>query len=399
MKRLILYLVVLLLAVWLGLKVSANQGYVVIAYQHWTIQSPLWLAALIIIITFLLLYILFRTISGATSIFEKYHHWRMQRHSKRAWQRTQRGLIAMSAGEWRLAEKELLRGINHNESVLVNYLGCARAAQHQHAIEKRDDYLRHVKPNDKLSELALGITQAELQLHHNQLEQSLATLQRLQHLVPKHVYTLQLLKRVYIKLQDWFALESLLPILRKYKVYTPAKMSKLEVTVYEGLLKSAAKNGKIEAMHSIWERMSRDLRQQPSLLILYARELAKDNPTNAEHLLRNTLQKQWDNSLIYWYGLIIGKDADKQLKIAESWLKDQPNNPQLLLTLARLCMHEKLWGKARSYFESSLTISPTPEAYSEFAMLLEQLGETNNALQKYKKGLELVNQQKEPVQF
>lgn len=391
MKRLIFYLVVLLLAVWLGLKVAANQGYVVLAYQHWTIQSPLWVAGLVILLIFIALYIVFRTIGGAQSFIVTYQNWSKQRSIRRGWQRTQRGLIAHSAGEWRLAEKELLRGINQDETAIINYLTSARSAQSQGDIEKRDEHLRHIQPKDKLSEIALGITQAELQLEHNQLEQSLATLQRLQHMAPKHVHTLLLLQTVYLKLNDWTALETLLPSLRKYKVYPPEEINKLEITVYQGLLETAAKNGKPDSLHAIWERMSRDLRQQPQLIIIYVREIAKENPTTAEQLLRNALQKQWDNSLIYWYGLIIGKDHDKQLKTAESWLKDQPNNAQLLLALGRLSMANKLWGKAKSYFESSLTIAPTPETYAEFAALLEQLGETDSALQKYRSGLALAN--------
>ena len=57
-------------------------------------------------------------------------------------------------------------------------MGAARAAQQQNEYKRRDDHLRHIRPKDSNSELALGITRAELQLQQNQLEQSLATLQR-----------------------------------------------------------------------------------------------------------------------------------------------------------------------------------------------------------------------------
>ena len=47
-------------------------------------------------------------------------------------------------------------------------------------------------------------------------------------------------------------------------------------------------------------------------------------------------------------------------------------------------------GKARSYFESSLAIAPSAEAYADYARLLEQLGENTTALQKYREGLTLI---------
>ena len=49
MKRLIIYLIILVAAVWLGLKIAEDPGYALFAYQRWTVEMPLWLAALGII--------------------------------------------------------------------------------------------------------------------------------------------------------------------------------------------------------------------------------------------------------------------------------------------------------------------------------------------------------------
>ena len=45
---------------------------------------------------------------------------------------------------------------------------------------------------------------------------------------------------------------------------------------------------------------------------------------------------------------------------AEGWIADQPNSPGLALTLGRLCIQCKLWGKAREYLERGLAIEPSP---------------------------------------
>jgi HemY protein len=211
----------------------------------------------------------------------------------------------------------------------------------------------------------------------------------LQQLEPKHIYTLHLLQQVYLELSDWPSLESLLPLLYKYKVQPFNDLEKLEAKIYEGLLLNASKSPNPENISAVWDRIPRDFRIQPSLLITYVKFLKQNNSGEAEQLLKNALQKQWDNDLVYWYGKVKGKDPEKQLKTAEAWLKTQANNPQLLFSLGRLCMNNQLWGKARSYFEASLTIVPNPEAYQNLATLLEQLGETQNALDKYKEGLRL----------
>jgi HemY protein len=51
----------------------------------------------------------------------------------------------------------------------------------------------------------------------------------------------------------------------------------------------------------------------------------------------------------------------------------------------------ELWGKARSCLESSLGLSPSPEAYALYGDLLTQLGEHEAALAAFRAGLELVS--------
>ena len=188
MLRFIFIFIILLAAVWLGIKIHSNPGYLLIAFQHWTIEMPLWLSGTIIIASFIVLYILIQIIKGTWTLFSRFSRWSKQRRINKAWQRTHHGLIALASGDWRLAEKNLIRAANQTDVPIINYLSAAYAAQQQEAYDRRDDYLREIRPKDKLSELALGITQARLQFQHNQLEQCLATLQRLQGLEPEHIY-------------------------------------------------------------------------------------------------------------------------------------------------------------------------------------------------------------------
>lgn len=80
-------------------------------------------------------------------------------------------------------------------------------------------------------------------------------------------------------------------------------------------------------------------------------------------------------------------NLNRQLVIAGAWLKMYGQQPELLLTLGRLCMRVQLWGKARDYFEKCLALGPDAEASLEYGKLLEQLDEPNAAMQKYRDGL------------
>ena len=61
----------------------------------------------------------------------------------------------------------------------------------------------------------------------------------------------------------------------------------------------------------------------------------------------------------------------------------------MLVTLGRICNKAQLWGKAKAYFESSLTRKPLAETYAELAALHEQLDELEDAHKCAKKGLKL----------
>jgi len=90
------------------------------------------------------------------------------------------------------------------------------------------------------------------------------------------------------------------------------------------------------------------------------------------------------------FGLVEGSDASKQLKRAEGWLAKHGDDADLLLTAARLCLRNELWGKARSYLETVLSLRPAPEAYQEYGRLLTQLGEADAAADAYRDGLGMV---------
>jgi HemY protein len=90
--------------------------------------------------------------------------------------------------------------------------------------------------------------------------------------------------------------------------------------------------------------------------------------------------------------LVRGADAGKQLQHAESWLKQHPADSSLLLTLGRLCLQNRLWGKARDYLEASLRLQRNPEACAELARLLAQLGDTQRSNQLFQEGLGLLDE-------
>src|SRR5690606_23193373 len=66
---------------------------------------------------------------------------------------------------------------------------------------------------------------------------------------------------------------------------------------------------------------------------------------DAERELRGALKRVWDPVLVETYGKVRSGDTGKQLKQAETWLRERPDDAALLIAAARLCMASELWGK------------------------------------------------------
>jgi HemY protein len=134
------------------------------------------------------------------------------------------------------------------------------------------------------------------------------------------------------------------------------------------------------------------LRTSPVVVAEHARALARlGSGDEAERELRAALKRDWHPSLVQSYGQVRGADPAKQLKQAETWLKTHPDDAALLMAAARLAMANELWGKARTYLESSLALVPAPDAYALYGRLLTQLGEDDGALFAFQSGLQLVS--------
>ncbi len=390
MKRLLLLLLVLIVVVSGALLALRDTGYVLIRYGTLSLESSLTLAVLVILVGFVLLYYLLRSIIGMLGLPRRLRDWRQRRQALRARLSLQRGMIELAEGHWEKAEKTLQKA-RHVDMPLLNYLGAARAAQQLGAHERRDEYLKLAHQSMPSADVAVGLAQAELQIAHHQLEQALATLTRLHGIAPKHGYVLKLLMRLYRELRDWERLRVLLPELRKRGVGSNAELDEIETETHLALLEQSAQARDLAALQLTWNRIAKPVREQERMLCSYARHLiALEANAAAEPLIRDALKRRWSEELVYLYGTLAGPDPARQLANAEAWLKTQGKNPILLLTLGRLSKRNHLWGKARAYLEASLGIRPRAETYHELGGLLEQLKDKEAALQCYRKGMQLI---------
>jgi HemY protein len=164
----------------------------------------------------------------------------------------------------------------------------------------------------------------------------------------------------------------------------------LEVMAHVELLQEAARSESDAYLIEEWKSVSSHLRRHPRIVAAYVYALLERNEQDlAEQLLQDTLKRNWSDELAYLYGVVRSSDLVAQLTRAESWLSEHGHNPWLLLTLGRLAQYNSLWGKARQYLEASISYGPRPEAYRELGKVLEEIGDSEAALECYSKGLSM----------
>jgi HemY protein len=390
MRLLLLSLLALLLAITIGSLAGSDTGYVMMTISGWTIQTTATLFVIVLFLSFLLIYFCVRSLVRFFEIPKELKVWRQHRHQRRAEKYLTQGLINMTEGRWKQAERDFCKAAPYSRAPYVNYLCAARAAQELHAVDRRDEYLRLAYHNNPDASLAVGITQAELQLSEQQTEQALATLKHLQNKQPEQNQVKQLLLETYTDLNDWQSVLNIIPSIEKTSLYPREQLQAKKLDAYAGLLKEAGKRKDKQTLNTLWTNIPRKLKQHFYLIETYVTERLKfDDTTDCELLLKTALKRQWDHQLVRLYGLVIASDQVKQQATAESWLNNHSRDAVLLLTLGRLCMRNQLWGKAREYLQESIDVQANPEAYYEFARLHEHEGDRETAAECYEKGLTL----------
>jgi len=389
MIRTLKIFIVLLISVWLGIQLYQDPGYLLIAINKWTIETTLGVAIPSLVLSFLIVHAILLMLHWITHTPGAWRTWLAKRRSHDAQKKTRQGLIEFSEGHWLRAKNYLINALPDTETPLLNYLTAARAAQEMGDSKLRDDYLREAQQSMPEAKIAVELTQAQLQLANRQWEQALATLRHLQDLSPQHPYVLKLLMHLYEEVKDWPQLIALLPALKRHKIVSDQAFNQIQKNAWLQSMTDLIKQNQTEALTNLVNSLPKNLANDPDLLAEYSRYLLQNHEdAQVELLLRRCLQKQFNEELIILYGQI--KGGEPKLSFAEGLLKTNPHSAGLYLCLGGISQSNRLWGKAKTYFEESIKLRPTPACYAKLGALLEQLDDHAGACDAYRQGLLLL---------
>lgn len=401
MKRFyILLFIAIAVAALIGVAMAEHAGYVLISYQNFRYESSLWASLgllLALVLAFLIVRLLITLVATSTGLVNP---WSNQNRRRRVQIAVEQGQMDLAEGRWSSAQRHLHRAAEADPQPLLYYLGAARAANEQGRYDECDSLLERALQRQPQAELAIALSHAQLQQDRGDTDAALVTLQAMHELHRHNPQVLRQLQRLYQQRGDWPQLIRLLPELRKDKVLPAVELAELERRAWGENLSLApwreAEQGSDSGLASLdkaWKALSSAQRQEPALVLAYAEQLRRLNAeAQAEDVLRTALKREYNSHLARFYGLVRGADNGKQLQAAEGWLKQHPQDPSLLLSLGRICLQGRLWGKARDYLEASLRLQANPETCAELARLLAQLGETERSNQLFQQGLGMLDE-------
>lgn len=384
MIRIIILVAVMVAGLIFGPQASGNKGYVLIALGNYTIESSVTSAVILAVLFYGALLIVEWLLGRVFGLRRKTLGWYGSRRRRKANQQTVAATLAMAEGHYSQAEKLMIKGASNSDTPLLNYLSAAKAAQARGDDARRDQYLQKAQEENPKAELALTLTQTQLQIEQGQYDTALAMLESVYALNPRHPMVLDQLRQVHLARKDWSALCDLIPTLHKVGKLTPKQEEDLLQQAWSGRLQQAA--GSLETLKAVWQDLPRKLRLEPELLACYGdllRQLGADG--EAATLWQEALRKQPMPQLLARLPKLKLDSYQPLLAL----LQKQQGQPEVDTALAQLYLLAGQLDDAQKLLEQEVERAPSAAAYHALGQLMDKRRLTNKANEYYRQALEL----------
>ncbi|EKP0261066.1 heme biosynthesis protein HemY [Aeromonas sobria] len=384
MIRIIILVAVMVAGLIFGPQASGNKGYVLIALGNYTIESSVTSAVILAVLFYGALLLIEWLLGRVFGLRRKTQGWYGSRRRRKANQQTVAATLAMAEGHYSQAEKLMIKGASNSDTPLLNYLSAAKAAQARGDDARRDQYLQKAQEENPKAELALTLTQTQLQIEQGQYDTALAMLESVYALNPRHPMVLDQLRQVHLARQEWSALCDLIPALHKVGKLTPKQEEDLLQQAWSGRLQQAANS--LETLKAVWQDLPRKLRLEPELLACYGdllRQLGADN--EAATLWQEALRKQPVPQLLTRLPKLKLDNYQPLLAL----LQKQQGQPNVDTALAQLYLLAGQLDDAQKLLEQEVVSAPSAAAYHALGQLMDKRRLTNKANEYYRQALML----------
>jgi len=369
---------------------ASNSGYVLLVYPPYRIELSLTLFVLCLLALLVFAYFSMRLMIAVIKLPNHVRAYREQSALSKGRAAMMEALTAFFEGRYAAAEKAAVRAIESGEQSGINPIIAARSAHELRDFEKRDRYLASTAGKSVGESTMRLIAQTEFMLDQKQPQLALDSLKELSAAgMHKHVGALQLELKAQQQAHNWDGVLAVVTQLEKRSAIHDEVAKQIRQQAW--LEKLRAQTEDVQGLQLLWKIIPEELKHRPQIAALAASNfISLKDCKSAQQLLTESLNAQWDSELVTIFGDCHGDTVVSQIEQAEKWLKGHSADAGLLLALGKLCLHQKLWGKAQSYLDASNSLMPSRAAYAALAQLAEKLHKPDDAYKycQLAKGLE-----------
>ena len=385
------YVILLSISVFAGIWLRNDPGLIQINFSSWVIELPIWLgiiffagAVFALIVIFELLRFLFNL---PKNLEEKIAT--IRRRSAHTDMRD--AIISLLNEDWQKTYMLSKRALKKRDKSIASNIVAAFAANKLNYINDRDSHI--AKANQLLGKSSADYKMLTAKLYNEagSIDTAKKILESNKNNSKEYYNTIL---DIYKSEDNWQLIKDLLPKLRSNKILTESELNNLSVDTYKNLLLQSITENSTEKVMSCWIEIPKNIRNNPSLTIPYAKHLINTQKSlDAEKEIENSLHINLNSELLLLLAKINNSNNNNRIKFLEKLLAKNKDNHYLLFTLGKTCINAKLWGKAKDYLEASLGIEKIPETYLELAGLANILDNQEEANKYYKEGFLLQNRE------
>ena len=364
-----------------------DNGYVLIQFLEYSLETSLPIFGLILVAVYLLVRLIALVWSSPGILRQRL----AAKKIKKSNQRTLDGLKLIGIGEFNKAEKKIKSAVNDSNNSVLPYLMAAEASQKDGNSENCIDWLEKAKQKYPAIETYINLHAAKLMIESKNYDAAQQSINATLNQEPNNPIALKLLAEVYYETSDW----QLLTQKARTILDVTGNNPKLERYFSEAFSHQAkALSGNAEELKKFWNRLPSQIEDKSSILAARLESIMSfGQHDSAEKELRKVIPKTWNHRLIKLYAKLDTPDLATLSKRIDHWLVDRPRDANLWLAASQLAKRDELWTQAKQFLERSLENKETSLAYNELGLILLELGQEDEAIKVINKALNLNNNQ------
>jgi HemY protein len=375
------------IAVIVALFANSNGGHITIYFPPYRLDTSLNLFIASILGIFIVSLLAWRTFAAVLDLPKQAAAYRRKQRETRSIGFLSEAIEDIFAGRFSKALKSAEAATANSALAETAALLAARSAHRMNQFDVRDRWLLKIQSPEKRQ--AKLVATADMQMDAHDAEGALATIEQLQKGGARQLLVQRIALKANQQLKNWSEVLKLTHSLSKREALHPVVAQKY---IQEAIAKLVQeKSTDHEALLRIWKTLPKESRKASKIALVMAQGLLSVSQYDiARGLVEESLDAQWDEALIDIYPkcVIPGTSNLSLAQKLELWMIKYPGEPALSLALARICLDQQLWGKAKASLVGVIRDPKTKPpmkaaAHMAMAQLHESLNESAEAAGEY----------------